>query len=158
MTINMRYDVAVDALAIEFQPGAEVARTISGGPGIQIDLDADGRFVTMEVLDASARVPREHLEELPSPKEFLTLSEAAEESGLAAATLRVQIHRGRLAAVKRGRDWLVDATALMNYLESRDRRGRRPARKQVRKNVKGRRKTVGRSKAASTKKRARDAA
>lgn len=125
MTIRMRYDVTVDALAIEFQPGARIARTITSEPGIHVDLDVDGRIVTMELLDASARVPREQLETLPGASEYLTLAEAAEESGLAPATLRVQINRGRLTAVKRGRDWLVDATALFNYLESRDSRGRR---------------------------------
>lgn len=125
MTIRMRYDVTVDALAIEFQPGARIARTITSEPGIHVDLDADGRIVTMELLDASARIPRKQLETLPNASEYLTLAEAAEESGLAPATLRVQINRGRLAAMKRGRDWLVDATALFNYLESRDSRGRR---------------------------------
>ncbi len=125
MTIRMRYDVTVDALAIEFQPGSRVSRTITSEPGIQIDLDADGKIVTMELLDASTRVSRQQLETLPGMSEYLTLTEAAEESGLAPATLRVQINRGRLAAVKRGRDWLVDATALFNYLESRDSRGRR---------------------------------
>ncbi len=35
----------------------------------------------------------------------------------------------RLAATKHGRDWLVDATALLNYLESRDARGRPPTRR-----------------------------
>lgn len=127
MAIRMRYDVTVDALAIEFQPGARIARTITSAPGIQVDLDADGKIVTMELLDASARVPREQLEGLPGTSEYLTLAEAAEESGLASATLRVQINRGRLTAVKRGRDWLVDATALFNYLESRDSRGQRSA-------------------------------
>ena len=37
------------------------------------------------------------------------------------------LNKGRLAGEKRGRDWFVDATALMNYLESREPRGR-PAR------------------------------
>ena len=129
MTIRMRYDVTVDALAIEFQPGARTARTIMSDPGIHVDLDAHGRIVTMELLEASERVSRAQLEALPGASEYLTLAEAAEESGLAPATLRVQINRGRLAAVKRGRDWLVDATALFNYLESRDSRGQRTGRR-----------------------------
>jgi excisionase family DNA binding protein len=53
------------------------------------------------------------------PEEILTLKEAAEDSGLSPATLRVQIHNGRLVAVKRGRDWLVSPAALQAYLESR---------------------------------------
>lgn len=131
MTITMRYDVTVDALAIEFQPGARIARTVTSEPGIHIDLDAAGKIVTMELLDASVRVPREQLEALPSATAYLTLAEAATKSGLAAATLRVQINRGRLAGVKRGRDWLVDTTALFNYLESRDSRGQRTSRRRV---------------------------
>lgn len=124
MTIRMRYDATVDALAIEFQPGTRAVRTVTSVPGIHVDFDADGKIVTMEILDASVIVPREYLE-IGSASDYLTLAEAAGESGLAPATLRVQINRGRLVALKRGRDWLVDATALFNYLESRDRRGQR---------------------------------
>lgn len=126
MAVRMRYDVAVDALAIELRPGARVAHTITTAPGVNLDLDGRGHVVTIELLDASAHVPRAELEELPTAADYLTLAEAAAASGLAATTLRGQISKGRLAAVKRGRDWLVDATALLNYLESRDARGRRP--------------------------------
>ena len=125
--MRMRYDIEVDALAVEFRPGATSARTVAVAPGVNVDFDAKGRLVTLELLDASRHVPRQALERLPSAKDYLTLAEAARESGLAAATLRVQINKGRIAAVKRGRDWLVDATALLNYLESRDQRGRPPA-------------------------------
>lgn len=54
----------------------------------------------------------------------LTLAEAAERSGLASGTLRVLIHRRRIRARKRGRDWFVTLSALRAYLSSRDRRGR----------------------------------
>jgi excisionase family DNA binding protein len=127
----MRYDAEVDALAIDFVPGAHRVRTAQAAPGVYLDFDARQRLVAIEVLDASTHVPRATLAALPSAARWLTLTEAAAESGLAAATLRGQIHNGRLQATKRGRDWVVDATALLNYLESRDARGRPPARRRA---------------------------
>ena len=121
--MRMTYDATVDALAVELRPEAKSARTVRVAPGINMDFDAQGRVITVEVLNASWHVGRKALEQLPSAKDYLTLGEAAKESGLSANTLRVQINKGRIEAVKRGRDWLVDATALLNYLESRDARG-----------------------------------
>lgn len=88
MAVRMRYDVAVDALAIELRPGARVAHTITTAPGVNLDLDGRGHVVTIELLDASAHVPRAELEELPTAADYLTLAEAAAASGLAATTLR----------------------------------------------------------------------
>jgi excisionase family DNA binding protein len=45
----------------------------------------------------------------------MTLREAAEILGLAPSTLRVQIRNGKLAAVKRGRDWDVAPAELERY-------------------------------------------
>jgi len=118
------YDVSADALAVEFDPDARGARSVHPAPGVTLDFDKEGRLIALELLRASWHMPRPALEHLASPKEYLTLAEAAAESGLATTTLRSQINKGRIAAVKRGRDWLVDATALLNYLESREARGR----------------------------------
>jgi len=57
----------------------------------------------------------------------MTLAEASARSGLARATLRVLIHRRRMAGRKRGRDWFVTPSSLEAYLSSRDTRGRRAA-------------------------------
>lgn len=122
--VRVLYDAEADALAVEFNPTGRSARMVRVAPGVNVDLDAKGRLVTLEVLGASEHVSRAELEQLPTPQELLTLTEAARESGLSSNTLRTQIRNGRLAAVKRGRDWLVDVTALWNYLESRDARGR----------------------------------
>lgn len=84
-----------------------------------------GRLVAIEVLDASKLVPREVLEKHPYPVEYMTLEEAGKESGLSPATLRRQINNGRIEAIKRGRDWLIDELSLINYLESRGPAGRR---------------------------------
>lgn len=121
---RMRYDRTVDALAIELTPSAYSAKTVTVSPGVKLDYDKDGRLITIEVLDASFHMDPRALAQLPTAQDLLTLAEAAAESGLAASTLRVQLNAGRLQGVKRGRDWLVDATGLMNYLESRSPRGR----------------------------------
>jgi excisionase family DNA binding protein len=51
---------------------------------------------------------------------LLTLARAAQALGISAATLRVQVHRGKLGARKYGRDWLVDEAEVERYrVESR---------------------------------------
>ena len=47
--------------------------------------------------------------------DLLTLREASQELGVAHATLRAQVHRGKLAALKVGRDWLVTRDELERY-------------------------------------------
>lgn len=50
------------------------------------------------------------------PSDALTLPEAARIAGLSPVTLRVQIFKGRLQAVKRGRDWYVTRKELERYM------------------------------------------
>jgi excisionase family DNA binding protein len=45
----------------------------------------------------------------------MTLSEAASALGVTAATLRQQIHNGKLHATKRGRDWHVAPKEVERY-------------------------------------------
>lgn len=45
----------------------------------------------------------------------LALAEAAELLGVSHATLRAQVHRGRLRAFKVGRDWLVTDEEIERY-------------------------------------------
>jgi len=118
------YDLEADVLGIWLAPDDGTAVTRELTADVHADVDASGRLVAIEVLDASRYYARAALEGLASPAQYLTLAEAAAESGLAAATLRSQISKGRLAAVKRGRDWLVSTAALFTYLDSRDARGR----------------------------------
>lgn len=122
--IRIRYDREADALAVQFRDGARSRRTIRVTDTVYVDIDARGRVITVEVIDASAQLPKASLDDLPTADDELTLAEAARESGLTAGTLRVLLNRGRLAGRKRGRDWYVDATALVNYLESREASGR----------------------------------
>lgn len=124
--IRTTYDMEADALMVQLRSAerGERVRTQVVAPGVHLDFDTAGHLLGLELLGASQHLPRETLAALPSPVQYLTLAEAAKESGLAPATLRVQINHGRLKAVKRGRDWFVDTTALLNYLESREPRGR----------------------------------
>ena len=122
--MRMTYDPDADALAVELLPGGRSARTVRIGPGQAVDLDAQGRLVTLEVLNASAHYDTTLLGALGSPAEELTLTAAAAESGLDASTLRHQILNGKLRGHKRGRDWLVMGADLMTYLENRAPQGR----------------------------------
>lgn len=127
--MKLTYDPQADALMfilVERRTRAAqrhlVTREIA--PAMYLDLDARGNPVSIEILDASVRIPRKQLNSLPSPARILSLAQAAKESRLSPDTLRSQINNGRLNATKRGRDWTVSATDLLNYLESRDTRGR----------------------------------
>lgn len=55
------------------------------------------------------------------------LAEAASLLGVSHATLRAQVHRGRLRATKVGRDWLVDRLEIDRY--RREVQGRRASKK-----------------------------
>jgi uncharacterized protein YuzE len=122
--VQIRYDGKADALAIDFGESRARPRTVRVTDTVRLDFDRDGRLLSVEVLDASFHVPRAELEQLDAGEEWLTLQDAAQESGLAPATLRVQLNHGRLKGKKRGRDWFVERAALLTYLESRSARGR----------------------------------
>ena len=124
---EITYDAEADALGIWLPGASNDARTRELAPGVHADLTPDGRLTAVEVLDASSRYPVGSLRTLESPVDWMTLVEAASESGLTPDTLRHQVLNGRLAARKRGRDWLVSRAALWTYLENRAPSGRRPA-------------------------------
>lgn len=84
--------------------------------GVYADLDSKGRVIALEVLNASRYFPQKVLQRLAETAHTLTLAEAAKQSGISAATLRKQIHNRRLRATKRGRDWMVAAHDLANYV------------------------------------------
>lgn len=95
---------------------------VRASQGVNLDYDADGRLIGIEILDASFHLPLEVLAALPEATDMLSLAEAEAESGIRASTLRVQLNNGRLKGMKRGRAWVVNATDLLNYMESRSRR------------------------------------
>lgn len=60
---------------------------------------------------------------------LLGLAEAADLLGVRHSTLRAQVHRGRLRALKVGRDWLVTDEEITRYrLEVQDQRAPRKSR------------------------------
>lgn len=122
--MRFTYDTEADALAVELVPDAKSARTVELGAGAYADYDRRGRLIALEVLMASTVYPAKELKKLQSPVDYLTLAEASEEAGLAHDTLRKQIHNERIPGVKRGRDWYIARHDLLNYLETKDPRGR----------------------------------
>lgn len=123
--MEFKYDQKIDALAVSFAKNGRSARTVAVLEGVNFDFDARGRLITIEILDASTRVPAAALKKLPSAEEWLTLRAAAEESGeLEADTLRSLINTGRIRGKKEGRDWKVTRAELYTYLDSRAPSGR----------------------------------
>ncbi len=137
--IRVTYDAEADVLAIDLRRPRESIGAKEVSPGHYLHQDAKGRFVSLEVLDASEHYGRAGLEQLPSPTTWLTVGEAAEKSGLAPTTLRTQIHAGKLRAERRARDWVVAEHELWNYLERRAPQGRRSTKERRR----ARRPTLG---------------
>lgn len=122
--MKLTYDSTVDAFQLELAPGTQVAKTIEWGPGVYVDIDARGRVLGIEVLDATAHFDAASLATMRPPVTALSLAEAADESGLSAGTLRVLLNSGRLVGSKQGRDWTVTRSDLYTYLESRAPSGR----------------------------------
>ncbi len=121
--IEMLYDPEANALAVSFRQGGRSVRTVAVSETVNVDFDSKGRLVGLEVLEVRSHMDTKTLTALPASR-WLTLAEAERESGLRASTLRVLINRDRLTGQKRGRDWLVAATALYKYMDSREARGR----------------------------------
>jgi excisionase family DNA binding protein len=126
--MRITYDRAADTFSLELLPRAPRARTVELKAGVLVHFDRGGRLTGLEIRRASTRYARAALERLGSPMEWLTLGQAAAESGLSAATLRKQIHNGRIGAEKRGHDWLVTRVALQSYMATRAPQGRPAAR------------------------------
>lgn len=130
--MRITYSAEADALSVDLVPDGTSAETRRLTPDVAVDLDEDGRLIAVEVLRASQHYPRAELEQLAAPVEWLSLAEAAKESGLSPTTLRVQLNAGRLEGRKRGRDWVVARHVLWTYLENRAPSGRPPAKRKAR--------------------------
>lgn len=116
------YDPQADALFVYLRPlreGERIAKTREIAEGVQMDFDADGHPLGIEVLWASERYLREELVAMPGPVGFLSLSQAGERTGLSPRTLKIQAQSGRLKAEKHGRNWVTTEAWLTDYLNSR---------------------------------------
>jgi uncharacterized protein YuzE len=50
------YDPHIDTLTIQLRPGP-IVESKEGKPGVILDYDKDGNLVSLEILDASTRIP-----------------------------------------------------------------------------------------------------
>jgi excisionase family DNA binding protein len=130
--MQVTYDAEADAVSITLLADVPRAKTVQVRRGILVHFDAQDRLLELEILQARAQYPPATLERLGSPVEYLTLAQAAKETGLDASTLRRQILNKRLQGEKRGHDWLVTRAALWTYLDSRAPSGRPARRKKAR--------------------------
>lgn len=54
--MKARYDARTDTLSIVLKADASIVESDEDKPGIILDYDQDGNLVSLEILDASARV------------------------------------------------------------------------------------------------------
>ena len=119
MTISAHYDRQADAAYISVGRRRKVNTTEHASHDVAVDFDRNGYVVGIEILNARGHFGPD-VDKLPSAVEELSLAEAAArcQPPRSPITLRVQIRNGRLKATKRGRDWVVTAANLENYLEA----------------------------------------
>lgn len=127
--MKITYDPQADALSIDLLD-TKTARMLRVAENVNADFDAEGRLTSIEILGASDWYPAEQLKQLDRGIEWMNLAEAAEfleQQGepISADAIRVQINNQRIPAQKRGRDWVVAAHDLLNYLANRSPVGRR---------------------------------
>ena len=118
--MKFTYDEDADAMMM-LLADAEVEETREIAIGVYADYDAQGRLISLEILDASKNYDLVGVE-LDAPNPFLSLAAAGEMYGISPTTLRHQIARGVLKGVKAGRNWVVHHRDLHAYITQRSRK------------------------------------
>lgn len=129
--MKFTYDAEADALYISLDE-ATSANTVQVAKGVHMDFDAERRPIGVEILFASKYYSAAALQSIAAPRDELPLSQVAKESGVSAETWKKQLQAGRVKGRKIGRDWVVDRAEMLNYLESRDTRGRQAVKRRGR--------------------------
>jgi len=135
--MKIEYDPAADALYLTLRVHARVAETLEPTPGINVDVDAKGHPVGVEILYAVRRLGRDALTNIgldlsglewsPVQNRFLSTNEAATRLGVSRQYIGRLARAGRLSARRAGRDWLIPESGLANFgRNARRKRGRRP--------------------------------
>jgi len=117
--LKLEYEPEVDILTI-YLLGLETPLSHSDEvePGVILNYAADGSLSSVEVLDASKRYTSGQLAAC-SADEFIDLKTASNLAGIAPVTLRTQVERRRLWAIKLGGQWMTTRERLQHYLDSR---------------------------------------
>ena len=117
--LKLEYEPEVDILTI-YLLGLETPLSHSDEvePGVILNYAADGSLSSVEVLDASKRYTSGQLAAC-SVDEFIDLKTASKLAGIAPVTLRTQVERRRLWAIKLGGQWMTTRERLQHYLDSR---------------------------------------
>lgn len=71
------------------------------------------------------RANRKALRARAKKEQLLTTPEAAQITGYATDHIALMLRKGLLGGAKRGRDWLVSASSLLEYIEKNPKPGRK---------------------------------
>lgn len=120
--MKIEYDAAADALYMTLKPGAKVSDTLESGPGVNVDVDAKGNPVGIEVLYAIRRLGRGALTTLgvdfsglewsPIQDTLLSTEEAAKMLGVSRQYVARLARTRKIAAARAGRNWLIHRSGL----------------------------------------------
>lgn len=131
--MKIHYDPSADALYITLKP-ARVSDTLEGGSGINIDVDAKGNPIGIEILYAVRRLGRQALTTLgidlsglewfSREDRLMSTQEAAKTLGVSRQYVTKLVREGKVKASRAGRDWLVLRSSL-EKLKGKDRSRKR---------------------------------
>jgi uncharacterized protein YuzE len=123
---EIAYDKEVDILTVTLGDLKESPGARELAPGVWVDVTADGRFLSVEVMGASKKYAPEILARYPANyHEPIGLAEAARVASTTPQALRKACERGRLAGKKIGPNWTTTVAALTAYINSRAHAGPR---------------------------------